>query len=617
MKSILVSLFLTLSGSAALALPAAVELDRLLLHAKTALNDKSFDRAADHFVQAQKLGVALPEGFSLGYATALAGQGKANEAKAVLDRYLNKHGTKGASYKQVLELLVRLESPNEGASNPSQPTKAIAPAAAVTAARLPPRPQLPFAIDEALWRTLESSEMYRNTPTPQALRIRSVYEDSTVYTGSKTQALAPRQPYTITKETVYAPLSEKCQVAKTAIISARKNAAPLSIANYTCGGVGLGSGVGGQLSPLSGLGPLSGSLYPPRIGAKQRIQSEMRSGSNRELLRTTSQCEITGRMEARQLHARLTGTAWVVQCHNELTGIGGADGKPIISDFEDYLLEDLGVLLSAIGQPNMAEKRMFIPAPGSQSVLMTDGDYGARITSTYSSHDWAVGEPGDKPMASAAAEPVAGAGAHWGLADQDLSTLTGDVILTKVRMAENRTGILAAAQAGDRLSQYLIGASFLYGVGVGMDSAQQVVWLTKAAEQGLVRAKAALAIARIKGEGTPQDDISGWTLLLEASNAGNAVAQYAAAIFTLVGLDVGGGRARQFHFLEKPVALDLLRRSAQAGLSVAQYSLGHSLWMGTDLQEKDLTEARYWLEKAVAQNYRPAATLLARMADED
>lgn len=614
MKSILVSLFLILSGSA-LALPAAVELDRLLLHAKTALNDKSFDRAADHFVQAQKLGVALPEDFSFGYATALAGQGKANEAKAVLDKYLNKYGTKGASYKQVLELLVRLESPNEGASNPSQPTKAIAPAAAVTAARLPPRPQLPFAIDEALWRTLESSEMYRNTPTPRALRIRSVYEDSPVYTGSKNQALAPRQPYTITKETAYAPLSEKCQVAKTQIISTRKNAVPYSIANYICGGVSLGSGAGGQSYPLSGLGPLYGSLYPPRIGAKQRIQSETRSASNRELHRTTSQCEITGRMEARQLHARLTGTAWVVQCHNEFTGIG--DGKPIISDFEDYLLEDLGVLLSAIGQPNMTEKRMFIPAPGSQSVLVTDGDYGARTTSTYSSHDWVVGEPGDKPMASAAAEPVAGAGAHWGLADQDLSTLTGDVILTKVRMTENRTGILAAAQAGDMLSQYLIGASFLYGVGVGMDSAQQVVWVTKAAEQGLVRAKAALAIAKIKGEGTPQDDISGWTLLLEASNAGNAVAQYAAAIFTLVGLDVGGGRARQFHFLEKPVALDLLRRSAQAGLSVAQYSLGHSLWMGTDLQEKDLTQARYWLEKAVAQNYLPAATLLARMADED
>lgn len=616
MKSILVSLFLLLSGSA-LALPAAVELDRRLLHAKTALNDKSFDRAAEHFMQAQKLGVALPEDFSLGYATALAGQGKANEAKAVLDKYLNKFGTKGASYKQVLELLVRLESPNEAASIPSQPTRTVAPAAAVTAARLPPRPQLPFAIDEALWRTLESSEMYRNTPTPRALWIRSVYEDSTVHTGSKTQALAPPQPYTTTKETEYAPLSEKCQVAKTAIIRARKNAAPLSIVNYICGGVSLGSGVGGAVAPLSGLGPLSGSLYPPRIGAKQHIQSETRSGSNRELHRTTSQCEITGRMEARQLHAQLTGTAWVVQCRNEITGIGGADGKPIVSDFEDYLLDDLGVLLSAIGQPNMTEKRMFIPSPGSQSVLVAGGDYGSRITSTYRSHDWVVGEPGDKPMASAAAEPVAGAGAHWGLADQDLSTLTGDVILKKVRLTENRTAILAAAQAGDMLSQYLIGASFLYGVGVGKDSVQHVSWLTKAAEQGLVRAKAALAVAKIQGEGTPQDDISGWTLLLEASNAGNAVAQYAAAMFTLVGLDVGGGRARQFHFLEKPVALDLLRRSAQAGLSVAQYALGHSLWIGTDLQEKDLTQARYWLEKAVAQNYLPAATLLARISDED
>lgn len=614
MKSILVSLFLTLSGSA-LALPAAVELDRLLLHAKTALNDQSFDRAAEHFALAQKRGIALPEDFSLGYATALAGQGKTNEAKAVLDKYLNKYGTKGASYKQVLELLVRLESPNEAAPKPSHPTRTVAPAAALTATRLPSRPQLPFAIDEALWRTLESSEMYRNTPTPRALRIRSVYEDSTVYTGSKNQALAPRQPYTATKETAYAPLSEKCQVVKMEVTNTRKNAVLFSFANYTCGGIVLGSEVGGQFYTLSSLDPLSGSLYPPRIGAKQRIQSETRSAST--LHRTTSQCEITGRREARQLHARLTGTAWVVQCHNEITGVGGSYGKPIVSDFEDYLLEDLGVLLSAIGQLNMTEKRMFIPSPGSQSVLVAEGDYGSRTTSTYSSHDWVVGEAGDKPMASAATEPVAGASARWGLADQDLSILTGDVILARVRMAENRTAILAAAQAGDMLSQYLIGASFLYGVGVGKDSAQSVAWFTKAAEQGLVRAKAALAVAKIQGEGTPQDDISGWTLLLEASNAGNAVAQYAAAIYTLVGLDVGDGRARQFHFLEKPVALDLLRRSAQAGLSVAQAALGHSFWMGTDLQEKDLTQARYWLEKAAAQNYLPAAGLLKRIADED
>lgn len=189
--------------------------------------------------------------------------------------------------------------------------------------------------------------------------------------------------------------------------------------------------------------------------------------------------------------------------------------------------------------------------------------------------------------------------------------MMGSDIMKKVRMAERRSDILAAAQAGDKVAQYLIGSSYEYGTGVGRDAVQKVVWLTKAAEQGLIRARVALAVARIYGDGTPQDDISGWALLLTSSNAGNAVAQYYAAILTLRGLDAGGGMARQYKFLEKPVALTLLRRSAEAGLSVAQYSLGHSYMVGTEENAKDLQLARYWLEKAAAQHLSQAATALA------
>lgn len=334
MKPLLAALLMTLSSGAALALPLppAVELDRLMLHAKAALEAKSYPEAVGQLAQAQKLGIALPESFALDYATALQGLGRTAEARNALDRYFNSYGTKGPSYKAVLALLVGMEVQEQAkSSTPAQPTSAVA----------------------------------------------------------------------------------------------------------------------------------------------------------------------------------------------------------------------------------LAE--------------------------------------------------------NWGLTDQDLSTMTGPAIMKKVDMANRRADILAAAQAGGARPQYLIGSSYAYGVGVDEDPVQEVAWLTKSAEQGLVRAAAALAMNRIRGTGTPQDDISGWTLLLKAASTGNAVAQYNAAMLTLTGLDVGGGMTRQYHFLEKSDALAMLRRSAESGLSVSQYALGHSYLVGSDLNGKDLKQARYWLAKAAAQNLAEAANDLASM----
>jgi hypothetical protein len=86
MKKLLAALLMTLTAGTALALPPAVELDRLMLHAQTALDAQSYSEAADNLATAKKLGIALPENFALRYATALNGLGKANEAKAVLEK---------------------------------------------------------------------------------------------------------------------------------------------------------------------------------------------------------------------------------------------------------------------------------------------------------------------------------------------------------------------------------------------------------------------------------------------------------------------------------------------------------------------------------------------------
>jgi TPR repeat protein len=78
-------------------------------------------------------------------------------------------------------------------------------------------------------------------------------------------------------------------------------------------------------------------------------------------------------------------------------------------------------------------------------------------------------------------------------------------------------------------------------------------------------------------------------------------------------MDAGGGMVRQFSYLKKSDANALLRRSAEAGLPSAQYSLGHSYLQRTEFNRKDLKQARFWLEKAAAQNSTEAATALANM----
>jgi TPR repeat protein len=57
----------------------------------------------------------------------------------------------------------------------------------------------------------------------------------------------------------------------------------------------------------------------------------------------------------------------------------------------------------------------------------------------------------------------------------------------------------------------------------------------------------------------------------------------------------------------------MLERSAEAGVSVSQYSLGHSYLEDNEHHSKDLKLARYWLAKAAAQGLPNAITDLSSM----
>jgi TPR repeat protein len=323
MKVFLAVLLMLVPASAAFALPPQVELDRLMLHAKTALDAKAYDEALTQLEQAKKLGVALPESFALEQATALAGLGKSDEAKAVLDAYLNRYGTKGASYKPALDLLVKIENAKPGTASAATP-------------------------------------------------------------------------------------------------------------------------------------------------------------------------------------------------------------------------------------------------------------------------------------AATATDPLA----KWGLTDHDLSFMTGTDIAKKVNLADRRADILAAAQAGDVVAEYLVAVSYTYGIGTTADDVQAYQWVSKAAEGGLVRAVGVVGADRILGVGTEADMISGWSLLLQAGNAGNEIANYQVAILTL---------RNGYKFIDRPTALKILTRTAEEGIGPAQYALGHSYMQTTDDHPKDLTLARFWLGKAAAQGMQQAAADLATL----
>lgn len=385
---------LALSAGTALALPPAVELDRLLLHAKTALDAKAYAEAAENLFKAQKLGIALPENFALSYATALNGMGKTDEAKLVLENYLNKHGTKGASYKPVLALLVQIESGGKGYASAGGQSASSTDVIADKANAAPARPQLPFEVSEDIWRTIEASEAYRNAPRPRAYRLSYQTSDQMEYTGAKNSFLDKPAPTAKSVSTEASSLGDKCwvQQSRTFFSSTGQN---ISSNNYICGGfLSLGTTDGIKTTAyIKALDELKGSLFPMRVGNRLSVRSRQVFTADRRFdSTTTTSCQVIGHEPAGGLDPALKGEAWKIHCRNSVSS--DYNNTPSVFEADDYYLENLGVMLSAIGQLNFREKKFFLPQAGSQNVMAVQGDYASRTTMTYTSYDWSVEQNG-------------------------------------------------------------------------------------------------------------------------------------------------------------------------------------------------------------------------------
>lgn len=214
------------------------------------------------------------------------------------------------------------------------------------------------------------------------------------------------------------------------------------------------------------------------------------------------------------------------------------------------------------------------------------------------------------PSTAGTSKPI-----EWGLTENDLSRLPATTLLKKAGMPNRMQEMQRMAEAGDKIAQYLMGAAFELGIGMPRDPAKKVEWLSKAAHQGVTRARVALAIARIMGQGMPQNTSAGWAELYAYASSGNPIAEYVASLLVLQGIeDDNGNRVQLRYLMPPPAALAMLTRAAEAGMPYAQYSLGHAYLVGAEeVGGKNLTLARYWLQKAADQEVPDAWNALARI----
>ena len=253
---------------------------------------------------------------------------------------------------------------------------------------IPPRPQLPIAVSEDVWRTLEASPAYLNWPQPKKIKVNALGVKQVEYTGSKSAALPTPKPTNDVTSRELRSIGGKCGNWTMGL------SADFRMDVTLCGPVSVVSLMNGDATKGTILKSvdIQGSLFPMRVGAEQtlrEVNSNMADAKYDSIL--TRKCRVLGNGLASNIHPRLTGTAWTLACEQvmEMPGIPGGSSAGNFS-YEDYFLEDLGTLLSMFGVQDMKVKKFVIPTIGSQTTIIAAGDYGSRSTTTYQSYDWTV-----------------------------------------------------------------------------------------------------------------------------------------------------------------------------------------------------------------------------------
>lgn len=167
--------------------------------------------------------------------------------------------------------------------------------------------------------------------------------------------------------------------------------------------------------------------------------------------------------------------------------------------------------------------------------------------------------------------------------------------------------MLAAAEQGDLESQRLVGNRILFGTGTKKDVKTGLMWLTKAANGGLIDAQTNLASLYRNGEGKdiPKNSSLAFYWYMEAAKQGDKDSQ------SLTGIMLHNGEGVSRNDFE---AVNWMRKAADQGYAEAQYNLGYMYASGQGVAQ-NYTEAIRWYQKAADQGYASALGNLGFMYD--
>lgn len=173
-----------------------------------------------------------------------------------------------------------------------------------------------------------------------------------------------------------------------------------------------------------------------------------------------------------------------------------------------------------------------------------------------------------------------------------------------------RPGLMAAAEKGDAVAAFRVGAIYEEGCGVRRNRQVAAAYYELAAKKNHVEARVRLAAFYVQGEVLGVDYGKARALLKEPAAKGHPLANYHLGVMAWRGDDSKPPKP------DPDAAMKYFKASADGGLAEAQFIVGQALVEGKDLP-KDLKAAAAMLARASAQGYAWAMVILGRLHAEE
>ena len=152
--------------------------------------------------------------------------------------------------------------------------------------------------------------------------------------------------------------------------------------------------------------------------------------------------------------------------------------------------------------------------------------------------------------------------------------------------------VLKAAKLGNAEAQFRVAMYYGDGGCVYQSDWEASQWLRKSAEQGYAAAQCFLGGYYFEGWGVEKNPSEAVRWFRKAADQGFDLGQYHLANRYAEGIGVSEDRKK---------AVELYRKAAEQGYCPAQYALGICYLHDERGVQKDITEAKKWLEKAAMQ----------------